>query len=909
MDKALESIKTILDNTRNPRLAEEEDHTYDDKYALAELMTNTFVASEINIFEELGFTDDIFQRIVHGVHDEKRPVTLRFQATDYCDFEQEKDVKVATHESEVEITTDQSTGSWFDNGEKTEKQRSKVSTALREFHWRVGLDVKLLVFFGTDVDGAIELQSRTGSANIVTSGGLNVMGSAEDRKSPPPIAEKTVHQPIDINLTWLMEMIAADKASRFSIDRFSEEGIKSCKTPRRNNDVDKAVDFSMRIKSWAVDVVSFFKTRVERDILRKHHPAQSNNAKNKMYLADQAYSIAQDLFYPVLPLMENSSMLPESDIEAFLEEQRHRMKQAVGEFSEQLSSAGDGVGLLTRSEATLILLTQHIVHSSHRYIQSVKYVEHMLESQLKQAIGKEVTAKDFSDFMSFHNQKIFGSQYAPNLFSYAVRRPDHYPDGMLSIEAMGGTGKPVETLVRQTSNSSVPMFIPISAATSVEIKGDRYLHGWMQYYWSQGGTHSYQITARAHQFSSFLVIVGKMAGPNSFKPESAIILQNKDEVLIPLLTEVLPSAKEFKDAIASLSPEQRAFAESFRAMQLESSVFGVCVIRLKEQLEKLLNLPDGALTKEIQLTQDLMSLFIDFQIPSDLLSFEGAPDTTLTQKVVSVKSNVKAVMEVIDKAKEAQLKEEKQKAEMRESRYGPSAGPTASPSAAFSATLSAADRSAQESFSAENNLRSQKRKLGESYRPPDVSESASTSADTSSSSEESKMKAKRRRESPSPVMSEKGEDFTLIPKLLDSKIETYDSDGSLRSTIIKTSNLWSKTWQQNLLSPSETTNLYGTDIGKEKKKAFDLLDALSRSGSLAIDASELHIIIAVSHCFEKNIMSTVIEDNINPIEKVEKSALLLASTIYGEHVSGLIDDGGTKDRLSASFPQIFEVSA
>ena len=45
-------------------------------------------------------------------------------------------------------------------------------------------------------------------------------------------------------------------------------------------------------------------------------------------------------------------------------------------------------------------------------------------------------------------------------------------------------------------------------------------------------------------------------------------------------------------------------------MQLESSVFAVCVVQLKPQLEALLGLSDDALTKEIRLTQDLLSLFI-----------------------------------------------------------------------------------------------------------------------------------------------------------------------------------------------------------------------------------------------------------------------------------------------------------
>jgi hypothetical protein len=33
--------------------------------------------------------------------------------------------------------------------------------------------------------------------------------------------------------------------------------------------------------------------------------------------------------------------------------------------------------------------------------------------------------------------------------------------------------------------------------------------------------------------------------------------QNKDDVVIPLLLENLPSAKEFKDAVDSMSPEQQ----------------------------------------------------------------------------------------------------------------------------------------------------------------------------------------------------------------------------------------------------------------------------------------------------------------------------------------------------------------
>eukprot|EP00324_Dicrateria_rotunda_P002639 CAMPEP_0206157716 /NCGR_PEP_ID=MMETSP1474-20131121/4161_1 /ASSEMBLY_ACC=CAM_ASM_001110 /TAXON_ID=97495 /ORGANISM="Imantonia sp., Strain RCC918" /LENGTH=44 /DNA_ID= /DNA_START= /DNA_END= /DNA_ORIENTATION= len=44
-----------------------------------------------------------------------------------------------------------------------------------------------------------------------------------------------------------------------------------------------------------------------------------------------------------------------------------------------------------------------------------------------------------------------------------------------------------------------------------------------------------------------------------------MIVQNKDELMIPLILEDIPTAKAFKDAIESLSPEQQRFAKAFRS--------------------------------------------------------------------------------------------------------------------------------------------------------------------------------------------------------------------------------------------------------------------------------------------------------------------------------------------------------
>tara|TARA_R110002050_G_scaffold120711_3_gene238842 strand:+ start:3279 stop:3497 length:219 start_codon:yes stop_codon:yes gene_type:complete len=54
------------------------------------------------------------------------------------------------------------------------------------------------------------------------------------------------------------------------------------------------------------------------------------------------------------------------------------------------------------------------------------------------------------------------------------------------------------------------------------------------------------IIAQAHAYSSFMILLGTIGGPDLFVPKHALILKNKQEVRIPLLMEALPTAKEFK---------------------------------------------------------------------------------------------------------------------------------------------------------------------------------------------------------------------------------------------------------------------------------------------------------------------------------------------------------------------------
>ena len=63
---------------------------------------------------------------------------------------------------------------------------------------------------------------------------------------------------------------------------------------------------------------------------------------------------------------------------------------------------------------------------------------------------------------------------------------------------------------------------------------------------------------------------------------------------------------------------------------------------------------------------------------------------------------------------------------------------------------------------------------------------------------------------------------------------------------------------------------------------------LTRSGCLEIDNAELHVVLASTHCFDKTLLDTVVQDNVNPIEKVERSVLIVASTIHDKPIADIV---------------------
>mmetsp|Transcript_81030 Transcript_81030/g.135513 ORF Transcript_81030/g.135513 Transcript_81030/m.135513 type:complete len:98 (-) Transcript_81030:386-679(-) len=90
----------------------------------------------------------------------------------------------------------------------------------------------------------------------------------------------------------------------------------------------------------------------------------------------------------------------------------------------------------------------------------------------------------------------------------------------------------------------------------------------------------------------------------------------------------------------------------------------------------------------------------------------------------------------------------------------------------------------------------------------------------------------------------------------------------------------------------------------ERNAAMDLLDALSRPGTLPLEDVHLHVVLTATHCFDKTLMSTVVQDNVNPIECVERSALIMASVIHGCPPAGLLK-ASQEERVREHAPMLF----
>lgn len=619
---------------------------------------------------------------------------------------------------------------------------------------------------------------------------------------------------------------------------------------------------------------------------------------------------------PLLPLLRDrpnsTCILERIDTNALLEDAQKKLANR-SERSRSLYPNSEQRGVLfSTKEADMMLSLEYIAQCARQHRQALDYIENMVNEQLVAAIGSHVTPEDFKEYTKHHNRNLLHSAYAPNPFSVVIRRSKHHsPEGTLSLEqAQGG---PVLTLAATAPNTGPPMSLPLDASTSVSFTGTRHLHSYLDHRFSTGPSEPVSLVARARQFSSMILVLGKIVGETGFNPTHAVLVQNKDELTIPLSLAALPTPKAFKEAVESLSPTQRAFAKEVRSLQLESTLFGALVIQVKPQLERVLNLPPNSLTKEIALTQQLMNLLVEHEIPSDLLSFsspnrpEGVEATVeqMDEPLEAVRKHANAMSNMLELAKKSEADErERQKKHDEERaqafRSKRSAGRARAvpddieTGAAGIPEMMMAMQDSHYSLSAAPAMQ----KTAGAQRPQRASGQAK-SVNEAEDHVNAAPRGERARGSSGGAV-----DYTRIVAEMDERIEALDVDGSLRPTIIDVKGAWTRKRRKGLLGGESRASVDQEAQKSEMVTAFGLLDALTRAGGLPLEDAALHVIVAATHQFDKSVMETLVMDNINPIERVERSTLILGSSVHRVPCKTLVNPAALT-RVMATSPTLF----
>ena len=858
VDKACKTVKSILDVARNA----EGNKSYDNLFNTADLTVLTALNVLIQIFEKLGLSEDTLTQLKEWSL-AQRTVTLTFECRETCIYARTDDREEDVGAKRLIETTDSEFGA--------SKTTCKMVANVIEHFWTMEAEWTLSAVAGgvsTADNKPIVLLRHKGTYEMKTLG--------PTKRSPRPAT--TLHPPIELQVCFLLKCFE-DTSIKFAIDR----GASDCRTPRRNKQVEDAIHWFHELHTWACSVRHLLDNMCSVD------PAFVENNRS-------IQAFYQNLFSPVLAMysLESDQTDAANTQCRLVHEYLTQFNGKVAEIAELFPVANEtSEPLVTANQVGTMALLHAAANVCQDSADALDEIEGRLFKHIQDAIGKEqITSHEFTAYMNYHNGHYYKKDYRPQSFSYKIGRKNSCPEGMLSIRHTNGSASHIKSFcssvprnVGGRQDASVMRFA-LDGETKVSFSGTRYIHAANIYTPSDANPYSLQLEAKAHQFSSFVLIVGRIASTEVFEPTAAIIVKDNDDLKIPLMLQTIPTRKKFRDAIESLSPEQQRFCEAFRSMQLASTLFGVLVIQIKPALEKVLHLPDDSLTKEIQLSRDVMDMFTKWQIPSDLISCKksnahenssNVPHEIKSKKIAEVTKNVKVLKDMIEAEKQEELHHTQQNTALL----------AAVPPQPFFKPDS--DSWMDDDSMVDNQPKWRSMSVSifhEDYA--DVSFPCAPETQHGASEEVQSDSTKTTLyEHPEHGADDEhaGHDFTTLPSELDRRCAEHDS--TLKPTMIELGDEWSLKYQTGILGPTSEKNI-PEDAQREKmQEAFSLLNALTRSGEIPITDAALHIMVVSTHPVAADMIGTVARENRNPIKQAKRDDEILANVIHGRPISEL----------------------
>lgn len=360
-------------------------------------------------------------------------------------------------------------------------------------------------------------------------------------------------------MTWLFQHVSIGENNEIlPIFQINLEDVE-CYTPRRNKDIITALEFVNSFRYFSEKLAEYFSITLT-DIQKNYRQLHEIHFNLNFQSCDP-----KDLFLPIIPILlmspedqqssneleeshlittstlitttnnvENVAQIPNiSDTNDIMNYQIHCLDERISIVEKSFPSSDIETVLITRCEGKIILLFEYIKLISERYRDCVDFIEELLRKQLIAAIGKTINFQDFNTYMRYHNTKLFQTNYQPKPFCYAIRRSlDHSPEGIVSVEFRpnkNSLSEPIDTFVHEL-DSSLPLSFMINASTEITFHGQRYLHGYLrhefeyetnlqqQQHQQQDRTIGYSLKCEARQFSSFIVLIGKITSSTCGAP-------------------------------------------------------------------------------------------------------------------------------------------------------------------------------------------------------------------------------------------------------------------------------------------------------------------------------------------------------------------------------------------------------